>query len=490
MGANENSLLYLFFGVSTITLLWRIVRDKDWTNFTPDNLQTSWKFLGIVSIVCALIFFGLETVKSGLGMLSGAACFIGTFLLSSVLSELNVAPFSRGIIILFATVGATLLIGSGHPQSTTLVSSLLGGLCVWKLASNIRRPELATLLDFVPAFVWLSGWMWWLGAHSGATAAVNLAMVLGVLTISTLMRWVQLPLLWEDPVYLKRIVISISSGLVALIVFNKLLLATNFTQLAGVAGVGYLASFLLTTLDMRKGDSPIQDALTKLALVGALTLLAGRLYGTEGMLILAAAAVVNARSGLAQMAAVFWASRVLQQSYTELYNSNVTGININHEYVGAALYFGFAAAAVICLALRNYKTSNLLAGALTFGALAVAAGASYLLHIEPTASLVVGTVVGSSILGMSGKEIFGADFEHYQSVVLVPALFTGFCILFSPLLEVGSSATTHDRLVVVGALIVVLLVGTLISFLMGGGLNKKPTELEGSDIEPATPAAS
>jgi hypothetical protein len=474
MNADANSLLYLFFGVTAVTLLWRIVRDKDWKNFAPNNLQSSWKIMAAFSVLAVILFAGLNAVSAGL--LAGAAYFVAAFILSFLLSELNLAPFSRSIILLMSAVGLTLL--TPADQKLLSFSSALAGLTVWKLTSNLIRAELATMLDIVPPFVWLSASLWWLVAHSGPSGTQNLGMVLGVLTISILMRWVQMPLLWEDPVYLKRIVIAISSGLLALIIFNKVLLATSFAQLAGVAGVGFLASFLLTSMDNNKSESSIQDALTKLTLIGGLTLAAGRLYGSEGLLILAATTVILSKSGLTQIAGMFWALRVVQQSFQELFNSNVTGINVNHEYVGAALYFGLAAACVAGIAFRNYKSGAMLAGAATILALVASAGSSYLLHAEPTAGFVLGAVVGGTIFCIAGKEIYASDFTQYQSVILCPAIFTCFALIISPLLDVGNSATTHDRLVVVGSLTALLLIGSVISFFMSGGMRKKAIENE------------
>jgi hypothetical protein len=474
MNADANSLLYLFFGVTAVTLLWRIVRDKDWKNFAPDNFKSSWKIIAAFSVIAVLLFAGLNVVKAGL--FAGAAYFVAAFILPFLISELNLAPFSRSMILLMASVGLTLL--TPVDQRLLSFSCALGGLSVWKLTSNLIRSELATMLDILPPFIWLAASLWWDVAHTGPSAGQNLGMVLGVLTISILMRWVQMPLLWEDPVYLKRIVIAISSGLLALIVFNKLLLATTFAQLAGLTGVGYLASFLLTSMDNNKSESSIQDVLTKLTLIGGLTLLGGRLFGSEGLLILAATTVILSKSGLTQIAGMFWALRVVQQSFQELFNSNVTGINVNHEYVGAALYFGLAGACVAGIAFRNYKSGSLLAAAATFMALAVSAGSSYLLHSEPTAGFVLGSVVGGTIFCVAGKEIFASDFAQYQSVILCPAILTCFCLMLSPLLEVGDSATTHDRLVVVGSLTALLLVGSLISFFMSGGMRKKSVENE------------
>ncbi|HEY9681698.1 MAG TPA: hypothetical protein V6C86_08955 [Oculatellaceae cyanobacterium] len=487
MGANENSSLYLFFGVAGFSLIWRIVRDKDWKNFQPANFQTSGIFIGIMSLISIAFFAALNTFKSD--YLLGGAYFLGSFLLGFLLSELNLAAFSRSLILLMASVCLTQLVP--HDHLLMPLSCTIAGLSVWKISSNLLRSDSATLLDFLPPVVWLSSAMWWLVANAGSTSDTCLAMVLGVLSMSIFLRWAQMPLLWEDPVYLKRIMLSLTGALMVLVIFTKLILAANFAKLAGVVGVGYLAAFLLDTLEKSKSEVKVQDSLTKLVLVGALTLLGSRLFGTEALLILSAAAVILARSGLAQVAGLFWALRVLQQCYTEQFNSNVTGININHEYVGAALYFGMAAAVAFAIVLRDSRLSSinvgskLIAAVVPLTAFATAAGSSYLIHAEPTASFLVGVTVAAAIIGLSGQEIFGAEFSQYQNMILCPAVISGLALAASPLLELGNSATTHDRLVAVACLTGVMLLASIVCFFIGGGYGKKSSG-DSSAVTPST----
>jgi hypothetical protein len=475
MGANENSSLYLFFGVAGFSLIWRIVRDKDWKNFQPANFQTTGIFIAILSLVSIALFAALNVFRAG--YLVGGVYFVGSFLLAFLLSELSLAPFSRSLVLLMASVGLTQLVP--HDQLLMPLSCTIAGLSVWKMSSNLLRADVSTLLDYLPPVVWLSAAMWWLVAHTGATSDTCLAMVLGVLSMSIFLRWAQMPLLWEDPVYLKRIMLALCGGLMVLVMFTKLILAASFAKLAAVAGIGYLAAFILDTLDNQKSEVKIQDSLTKLALVGALTLLGSRLFGTEALLILAASAVVLARTGLAQVAGLFWALRVLQQCYTDQFNSNVTGININHEYVGAALYFGMAAAAAFAIVLRDSKLttlntgSKLVAAIVPLTAFAAAAGSSYLIHAEPTASFLVGVTVAATILALAGREIFAADFNQYQNMVMCPAVLSGLTLAASPLLELGNSASTHDRLVAVASLGGVMLLASIACFFTGGGYGRK-----------------
>jgi hypothetical protein len=475
MSANEHSLLTMFFAVASITALWRIVRDRDWKNFQLQNFRTSWKFMLGLGAVFAVLFSALFFAEANYANASFAlvaTSFFGSFLIPFVFSELNVAPFIRSIVLLLLSVALTLMVPTDHLSG--VLGFAIAGLSTWKLSSSLLRPDSATLLDYLSPLVWLTSFIWWTVAHINSVSSLNLGLILGVLTVSIFMRWVQMPLLWEDPVYLKRVVLSISSGLMVLIISNKLLLAPQYAQLSAVAGGGFLVAFILDSLGRYKGDSGVQDVLTKLTIIGALTLLVERMYGCEGLLVLAAAAVIVAKSGLAQVAGIFWTLRVLQQSYTEQFNSNVTGININHEYVGAALYFGLTAAVVLAIALRKYKHGQLLAAAVPLTALIAAVGASYLIHAEPTASLIVGALVGSTTLAIAGVEIFGSDSSHAQNLIITPAILTSFGLVVSPLLTLGETATIHDRLMGIVAIGVLLILGSLVSIIVSGGFRRKP----------------
>jgi hypothetical protein len=484
MSPLENSVVQMFFGVTAIVFLWRFIREKEWTKFSTAHLESSWKYVLVITALFAAAFAGLNAFNAGL--LAGACYFAGAFLISFLLSEIDLTPYLRGLLLLAASVGLTILVPKESLQLA--ISSSLCGLAVWKLSSNIMRSETATLLDFLPPFVWLVSVMWWSVAHVSQASALNLGVILGALTVSQFLRWAQMPLLHEDPVYLKRIMLSASGGLMLLIMITKMLLATKLSIIAAVAGAGFLMSFIFDSLDNAKFESSVQNSLTKLILVGALLLAGSRLFGTEASLVLAASAVLVQRSGLAQVAGLFFGLRVLQQSFDELFNSNVTGININHEYVNAAFFLAFVLAAVLAAALRDYKPTKFLAGFASLACFLVAGASCYLLHSEPTAALIAGAVMAATILAMTGKWLLKEETGSSQNVILLPAIIGSSCVAAYPLLEAGNEAVMKDRLLMIGALAVFFLIAAIISFAIGGGFRKKPSDTP-TDAPTDTPAA-
>jgi hypothetical protein len=477
---NQNTII-VFSALAAVIFAWGFLRYKDWTRFQPQNWRSSLVFVVVTAIVFSLAYYFADRI--GLTILPGLPFFLASFILPFILSDINVQPFLRSILLTAAAVAMTMFLPKEGYENQ--IFSALSGLCVWKGASNLGREESATLLDFLPPFVWLTGIYWFLS--SGAYAQPNLpaGILLATIVTAFFVRWVSSPLLWEDPEYIKRTILSVSGGLTLLVMINKLLVIPHVEKIAGLAGIGFLGCYLLETLSKEKSainskPSPL-DVLKQLALIGALTLLASRLFGCEGLLVLSACAIVNARSGIAQIAGVFWALRVLQQAYTLNFSSNVTGINIGHEYAGAALYLGFVlaycAAAILQEREKKLLFTSYKSWLFAFGSLFIAATASYLLHAEPTGSLMVSTVVATVLFSVAGGSLFAADKVRSQTLILFPASMLSFSLLLNQLLEDGNTASVHHRTVVVAVLGFILLAASVASFAVGGGFKRRAVEV-------------
>jgi hypothetical protein len=475
------SVLILFFSVVSVVFLWGFIRWQDWKNFRPTNLRTSWRYLVIVCLAFSAIFWALDSLS--LSTLPGLPYFLACFAIPFILSELNMQPFLRALLFTAATVGLTVVL----PKDAFIIpmSSALTGLVLWKAGSNLRRPESMTMIDFLPPFVWLAGSYWLSVSSSYHQPAIEQGLLLGTLAVAFFLRWASSPLLFEDKIYLKRTVLSMSGGLMVLIVITKFLLADHFTRIAGLAAGGFLASYVLDSQDKTEGEVSILDAMKQLIIIGAFTLLGSRLFGCEGLLVLAATAAIVARSGLAQTAGIFFAARVLQQAFTEQYSSNVTGININHEYTGAALYFGFVLVICASVLLRDAFKKPELSWLFPFGAAIVSAGTAYLLHAEPTASFLVASVVAGIIFSVSSKSLYREEAPNQANLILWPVSLISFSLLFSKLLELGNNATIHERLYAVGGFTVVLIVASLISLGANGGFRGKTVEVSGDQVTSA-----
>jgi hypothetical protein len=477
---NQNTII-VCSALAAVIFAWGFLRYKDWTRFQPQNLRSSLVFIVVTSIIFSLAYFFADRV--GLSILPGLPFFLGSFILPFILSDINMQPFLRSLLLTAAAVGLTILLPREGYENQ--IFSALAGLCIWKGASNLGRDEDATLLDFLPPFVWLTGMYWFLSSVAYAQPNLPAGILLSTIATAFFLRWVQSPLLWEDPEYIKRSILSVSGGLMLLVMINKLLVIPHAEKIAGLAGIGFFGCYLLETMSKEKtvfqGKPSPLEVLKQLALIGALTLLASRLFGCEGLLVLSACAIVIARSGVAQISGVFWALRVLQQAYTLNYSSNVTGINIGHEYAGAALYLGFVlaycAAAVMQERDKKLLFTSYKSWLFTFGSVFIAACASYLLHAEPTGSLMVSTVVATVLFSVAGSSLFSADKVRSQTLILFPATLLSFSLLMNKLLEDGNTASVHHRTVVVAVLGFILLAASVISFGVGGGFKRRAVEV-------------
>ena len=112
-------------------------------------------------------------------------------------------------------------------------------------------------------------------------------MLLGTLSIAVLLRSVSASFLAGDKLYIKRAVLATTGGLAVLIVINKLLLATTLSTIAGLVGAGFLLSYIFETTDeSQKASITAVKALQSLIFIGIFTLVASRLFGIEGLLVL------------------------------------------------------------------------------------------------------------------------------------------------------------------------------------------------------------
>lgn len=474
----NQSVLTLFSIAVAVIFLWGFVRWQDWKNFLPSNLLTSWPFILIGCLALSAVSWTFDQV--GAPISSALPFFLVSFAVPFLLSELKMQPFLRSLLLTAGALALTMFLPKDSYQLP--VAGALCGLTLWKGTSNLRRAEAMTLIDFLPPFLWLTGSYWIVSSASYAQPDIDAGLLLGTMTVAFFLRWAQSPLLFEDPVYLKRVVLSASGGLMVLIVITKLLLSEHSARIAGLAAGGFAVSYVLDSLDRTEDEPLTLSALRQLIIIGAFTLLGSRLFGSEGLLVLAATTIVVSRSGLAQVAGLFWTGRVLQQAYTQQYSSNVTGININHEYAGAAIYLAFVLMIVISLLLRDLSKKQILSWAFLLGSVATAAGTSYLLHAEPTSSLLVSSLAAAIIFSVSSKALYRSLVPEQVNLILWPLSLASFSLLFGSLLDLGAAATINQRLCVIGAAVIILIVASLISAGFGGKWRGKPVEVARDQI--------
>jgi hypothetical protein len=454
--------LIVFYGLAVLTFFWSFIRGKEWTQISTKGLNKSaWKTAAAI-LLPALVLYGAAQIA---GMQIGMAglYFAPAFLLAFILERLNIAPWQRALLLLMLSVGACLAMPVD--QSNSGLVAMIAGLLLAKLTNNLLEADQCVLEDVIPSIVWLCIVAWTHQSGSTADAGMQQGLVLATLSTTILLRWVQKPLLHKhDPVYLKRIMLSLVGGLLMLCLITKVVAALTYPKIAFVAGVGFLFAYLLETGDRAK-DEPTLKAFKQLVLIGILTIAASRIFGMLGLLILAAAMpVVTARS-TAMVASAFWCARVIAQIFIVQYNPNVTGVNLTHSYCTAAMYAGFVLICIFSLFMRDIANKWLYLILALALAVALPASSNYFIHAEPTGSLLISAGVASILIVIFAPSFYQRTMESQDTIILLPALMGTVAIMSNELLAVGEASTNHDRLVVVGVIAgIILCVGIASNF--------------------------
>lgn len=267
--------------------------------------------------------------------------------------------------------------------------------------------------------------------------------VLGIMSVSLGLRFFQGPILGaKHNETLKCLMLSTTGGLFVLLVLLKGLAAVNYTNLAWLCGFGYLLTYLFKDVDAEsRYGLPSHQAVKMLILVGILTVIATRFFGTFGLLALAPVAMVAPVTSAALMPGIFWASRALLQVFVQNYNTNVTGINLTHQYTGAAMYAGFLLAVVLTIFFREFKDRRVLLTIMTGTAIVVPVMSNFVLHAEPTCSLLVSTNVAAILMAVMAPSLLKNEIKGVENLALLPALMIGSGLTSSGLLEAGLEST-------------------------------------------------
>lgn len=465
MATLSTNIMILFFATAAIVFSWFFVRGKEWTDLSAKLLAPSLKAAGII-LMPFLALFGLASLGS-LTVAGSVLYFVPALLIPFVISRLNFLPFERSILLLSMFVGAAIFLPA---EANDAIAAMIAGLLVWKISDNLLLPEQSTLEDLLPSLIWLVTVYFTHVGGGTADAGVQQALVLATLAVSMFLRWVQRPLLHkEDKVYLKRIVLSITGGLTVLCVITKVIGAAGaFPKIAAIAGAGYFLAYILQTTDNYKEEGAVRG-LKQLIYIGIFTLIASRLFGMIGVLVLAGTMLVATKPGTAQIAGIFWTVKALIQTFVAQYNANVTGVNLSHSYTSAALYAGFLAVVVLSLFIRDQKEKRLLMILLLAGAVALPAGSNYFVHPEPTSAMLIAGSVAAILLCAMASAFYQRTVEGHENLILIPGIMAASALLSHELLDYGQASTAHDRLMAIGALAaLVIILGIVNHFVFTG----------------------
>lgn len=473
-------VLILFAISSVLGFFLRFIKDGNYKQLTFKPIVERLGTFALVTVP----FIGLLLVAQQFGVTAGSTLpyFAGAAVLSFVLGGLGIASYLRGILLLAATVALTAL-GPAANMMITL-SSTLCGLLATKLSENIGFTTDSNFDDILPPMIWLSSVVWLANVAGDTKPEIRAAVILGILSVSQLMRFVQGPFVRvgnaaDDRIFLKRVVLSISAGLGVLCVLVKMLNLVDLQYLALLCGAGYFVTYMYKDLQGEDRYSlTSQQSIRMLILIALLTLVATRFFGMFGLLALAPTALVAPLSSAALFPALFFTGRVLVQIFVQNFNQNVTGINLTHSWAGAAQFGGFVLAVVLMLLFKERMNRKVLL-ALTLGACIVTPVLSnFILHSEPTCSLFMVMLVAGSILTVVAPSLQNSRPNGSENLMLLTPLMVSSGILTSGLLEAGNEATIATKTTVLSYGIVFVLALMFVCWFFFRQKNQQPPASE------------
>jgi len=345
----------------------------------------------------------------------------------------------------------------------------LTGLASWKAVENLLNRPQSTFEDILPAFVFLSGAFWFKVGGAAEDEIRNAGLLLASLTIGLFLRWSERPLVGNDPYWWRRILISASGGLFLLIFVNKLLLAPHIAKIAALGGAGYFLAYIFEKMTPKEDEAgEMLKGFKSLVFVGIFTLLATRLFGMLGLLIVAAGATVARKHGIAQTVGIFFTARVLLQGFISAYNPNVTGINIMHAYSYAAMFAGLLAMFVVSSLFKETDARKYLPVALIGAGVALPVVSNYFLHAEPSGSLIAAALVSAVLLAIFLPQAYDLKLPGHENIILAPPIMISVAYLAGELIEQGNDASSHLKTQIITVLLILaVIVCVVMHFLTG-----------------------
>lgn len=455
-----SGLFYAACMAAFIATWWGSRPNRPFFRLTLDS--TAWTSL-FGGLGLSAVLYGLAHMLQ-LEALSGIPYLLIGFVAFWTFSVLNLASGMSGILLL---LGAFFLTCSTTDPTTLQTPALcaLFGIGIGKaLRPASHWEELA-----LPA-AWLIGQIWI--AVAAQQNLMDQALLTIFISVTLLLRAVQsLSILPEKPVVLRPLFVVITSGLAAWLAVQTLVLKPSLLNYVWLFTGGSLLSFLLSlqtdadTDNTTSSHTVIQGAI-HLVLIGIAALVASRLFGTLGWLILGVGMFSNRQARSAVWVAVlFFLARTLLQVFLYQYNPNVTGINITHPYASAALYEGFITMLLFPALVQpmlgtstnnnNTAVSRSLAWiGLTFAAILTGGLANYFLHAEATGSLLVSlTVAGLGVSLLNNME----QPQARPYAMLFNMLILNSALLGHELLDLGNEADKTQKLTVLTVALVIFL---------------------------------
>lgn len=460
-----SQIAFLTIGSSLCLFLWHFIKAKGWKESAAKALVPALKF-GALLLAPYLALFALAKFGE-FGVADSVGYFAIGLLLPCLLSPLVKSPQQRSLLLLAASAGCYYAFGETPVNN---IVAMICGMLLWKCGANFVFEEEPQTYDVLPSIVWLTS-LYWISAGdvSKSSAQQQIGIVLGTVSTALVLQNFQQFVLHSDKFYLKRIALAATGGLTVLLIASKIILVGHLAKLCILAGVALFGAYIFESLDKAKmkaserdGYIPISLPLMQLILIGIFTLAASRIFGTIGTLVIAAAMPLTLKSRTAQLACLFWCGRALVQSFVIQHNPNVTGINLNHAYTTAALFAGFLLMIVIPIWIRESQSKRSLLAMILGTATLAPLGTIFLLHVEPTSSLLLAAATAGIIVVLFMPCLMKTDRPLTDTTMLVPMLMCCFGHLSYDLMAQGEDATTQTKLTAIAALAVAVICISLV----------------------------
>jgi hypothetical protein len=449
-------VIILFVICALIAFASPLSKDKADTNVSIYKSNKPILFFGLYSLPFVLFFILLGQL--GVALTATLPYFLVLFVLASLLNFIGLPAGSRSILILVASFIATFLCPG--EQLILAIPSMLLSLVAIKFADSICWSNDKSVEDILPAISWMAGVLW-VNKAGIADGNIYLGLLLGTISIVIFLRTIQTSVISNDKSYIARIILATTAGLLGLLLINKLLLAPQMAKISYLIGAGVFVHYLLGSLSNNDNQfDKTMNAVKALILIGLLSLVAVRIFGIYGLIVLAPTALILEKATFVQCGGLFYIARILLQVFIIAFNHNVTGINITHAYCNAALYGGFAVILILCLLYEVIQNKKILLSLVAGIGILLPVFANYFLHAEPTGSLMVSLLMSGTMLAIAAPIIKKEYSERYMDLLLMPIMVISVSLLSNGLLDLGEQATINSKLIIIASAVLIVLVST------------------------------
>jgi hypothetical protein len=471
----STGILILFWISVALGIVIPVLQTKLWQQVRPNFTSTEVKHYAAILVVPTLLFLGGNFLQ--INSIAWLAFFLPAAIVPFVLGRLGLSSRILGLTLLALSVLLTTMVSGDNLVNATI--SATAGLTVWKASEILLFGSTPLLDDILLPLIWLVGGTWFHAAIPEKQAVVQQQLLLGSISVMTLLRLVETPFLSDDRLFIKRLVLAATGGLGLLIVITKLVVAPEMAALAGLVGAAVFMTYLVESVEVNRVITA-SESLKILVLIGILTLLASRVFGMLGVLMVSTATIAATVSNLAFASGLFWVGRALLQLFVYLYVTNVTAINVTHSYASAALYAGFVLVLMTSVMLQERHPSWPNAVMFLAGGVLAPLAANYFFHEEASGSLVLSTLIGGVLMAVAAPAIYRVNLAPHIVLVLIPIMMTSMAILSNSLITLGNSTPGTDRSSVILWLLGIMILVWVAGWWFTGGARKKPVEVPGN----------